>query len=93
MFQDKYLGSIDIDLSRCIFVFSFNDIEKVNKILLDRMKLIYVKGFTTAEKWLLHDYLLPDLLKDYNLYISGYKDECVGNTEENNTALSKKLVF
>jgi ATP-dependent Lon protease len=69
MFQDKYLGSIDIDLSKCIFVFSFNHIEKVNKILLDRMKLIYVKGFTVEEKTVItRDYLLPDLLNDYNLY-------------------------
>jgi ATP-dependent Lon protease len=69
MFQDKYLGSIDIDLSKCIFVFSFNNIEKVNRILLDRMKLIYVKGFTTDEKMVItRDYLLPDLLDEYNLY-------------------------
>ena len=69
MFQDKYLGSIDIDLSKCIFVFSFNHIEKVNRILLDRMKLIYVKGFTVEEKTVItRDYLLPDLLNDYNLH-------------------------
>jgi ATP-dependent Lon protease len=75
MFQDKYLGSIDIDLSKCIFVFSFNHIEKVNKILLDRMKLIYVKGFTVDEKMVItRDYLLPELLKDYNLY---YYDKMV----------------
>ena len=89
MFQDKYLGNIDIDLSRCIFVFSFNNIEKVNKILLDRMKLIYVKGFTIPEKMVItRDYLLPDLLKEYNLYISGYKNENGGNL---NKVLAKNL--
>ncbi len=32
-FTDKYLGNgINIDLSRAIFVFSFNDIEKINPI-------------------------------------------------------------
>jgi ATP-dependent Lon protease len=75
MFQDKYLGSIDIDLSKCIFVFSFNNIEKVNRILLDRMKLIYVKGFTIDEKIVItKNYLLPELLSDYNLY---YYDKIV----------------
>lgn len=69
MFQDKYLGSMDIDLSRCIFVFSFNDITKVSPILLDRMKLIYVNGFTNDEKRVIsRNYLLPDLLNEYNLY-------------------------
>ena len=69
MFQDKYLGNINIDLSKSIFVFSFNDITRVNPILLDRMELIYVKGFTLAEKMrITQDYLLPELLKLYCLY-------------------------
>ena len=32
-FQDKYYSGIDIDLSRAIFVFSFNNIDQVNPIL------------------------------------------------------------
>ena len=69
MFQDKYLGNINIDLSKSIFVFSFNDITRVNPILLDRMELIYVKGFTLPEKMrITRDYLLPELLKLYCLY-------------------------
>lgn len=69
MFQDKYLGNVNIDLSKSIFVFSFNDITRVNPILLDRMELIYVKGFTLAEKMrITQDYLLPELLKLYCLY-------------------------
>ncbi len=69
MFQDKYLGNVNIDLSKSIFVFSFNDITRVNPILLDRMELIYVKGFTLQEKMrITRDYLLPELLKLYCLY-------------------------
>ena len=69
MFQDKYLGNINIDLSKSIFVFSFNDITRVNPILLDRMELIYVKGFTLQEKMrITRDYLLPELLNLYCLY-------------------------
>jgi ATP-dependent Lon protease len=89
MFQDKYLGSIDIDLSKCIFVFSFNHIEKVNRILLDRMKLIYVKGFTTDEKMVItRDYLLPDLLRDYNLY---YRDN--GKTDLTASICNEKPIL
>jgi len=70
-FQDKYLGDINLDLSKSIFVFSFNDITKVNPILLDRMELIYVDGFTNEEKRIIsRDYLLPELLETYNLYSS-----------------------
>jgi ATP-dependent Lon protease len=68
-FQDKYLGDINLDLSKSIFVFSFNNIEKVNPILLDRMELIYVDGFTNDEKKIIsRDYLIPELLDTYNLY-------------------------
>lgn len=70
-FQDKYLGDINLDLSKSIFVFSFNNIEKVNPILLDRMELIYVDGFTNDEKKIIsRDYLIPELLDTYNLYSS-----------------------
>ena len=70
LFQDKYLGNVSMDLSKSVFVFSFNDITKVNPILLDRMELIYVKGFTLQEKRVItKKYLLPDLLKTYQLYL------------------------
>jgi ATP-dependent Lon protease len=76
MFQDKYLGNINIDLSKSIFVFSFNDITRVNPILLDRMELIYVKGFTLPEKMrITRDYLLPELLKLYCLFSQSNNDE------------------
>lgn len=68
-FQDKYLGDINLDLSKSIFVFSFNNIEKVNPILLDRMELIYVDGFTNEEKLIISkQYLIPELLDTYKLY-------------------------
>ena len=50
-FTDKYLGNgINIDLSRAIFVFSFNDIEKINPILRDRIQMIRLTDFTVEEK-------------------------------------------
>ena len=36
-FQDKYFSGIDIDLSKVLFIFSYNDVEKIDKILLDRI--------------------------------------------------------
>ena len=68
LFEDKYFSSIPIDLSKAIFVFSFNDINLVNKILLDRMEVIYVNGFTLEEKIIISKkFLLPDLYNNYNI--------------------------
>lgn len=68
LFQDKYFGSIPFDLSNSIFVFSFNDLSKINKILLDRMELIHVNGFDLKEKLnIAKNYLLPELFNNYNI--------------------------
>ena len=68
-FQDKYFTGIDLDLSRCLFIFSHNNHEKVNPILRDRMYNIEVKGFSMKEKLLIaEDYLLPYALKESGLH-------------------------
>lgn len=68
LFQDKYFGSIPIDLSKAIFVFSFNNINSVNPILLDRMELIKVDKFTKDEKVIItRDYIIPEILNNYNI--------------------------
>lgn len=67
-FQDKYLSGITLDISQSIFIFSFNDISKINPILLDRMELIKVDGFNGNEKLIIaRDYLLLDIMKNYNI--------------------------
>jgi ATP-dependent Lon protease len=66
-FQDKYFSEISIDLSKCLFVFSFNDETLINPILKDRMKVIDVKGYNKKEKIIISKkYLMPELLKEYN---------------------------
>ena len=50
-FNDKYFGNIDLDLSKVIMIFSFNDINKVSRILRDRMKIIKVKGLPITTTW------------------------------------------
>ena len=67
-FQDKYYGDIPFDLSKALFVFSFNDINKINPILRDRMNLIKVDGFTDEDKMIItKDYLLPTIMKEYSI--------------------------
>ena len=66
LFQDNYFPGINIDLSKCLFIFSFNDESKVDRILKDRMYVIHTKGFSTKEKIeITNNYLLPELLSTF----------------------------
>lgn len=59
-FHDKYFADINFDLSKCLFIFSYNDEHKVNPILKDRMYRIKTKGYNQKEKTVItNDYLLP----------------------------------
>lgn len=67
-FNDKYLGPIDLDLSKCIIIFSYNDESKISRILLDRMKIIRVKGYKLLDKLkIARDFLIPSLKKEIGL--------------------------
>jgi flagellar biosynthesis GTPase FlhF len=68
-FQDKYFTGIDLNLSRCLFIFSHNNHEKVNPILRDRMYNIQVGGFSLKEKLVISEqYLVHAALKEVNLF-------------------------
>jgi ATP-dependent Lon protease len=59
-FHDKYFAEIDFDLSKCLFIFSYNDESKVNPILKDRMYRIQTKGYNQKQKTTIsNQYLLP----------------------------------
>lgn len=46
--RDRYFHDIDLDLSSCCFVFTYNDASKVSPILLDRIKRVRMET-PTAE--------------------------------------------
>ena len=78
-FEDKYLSGVPIDLSKVMFVFSANDLNKVDKILLDRMMVINLQGYQQKDKLAIaENYLLPTALQE------------VGLTEK--VALSKEVI-
>lgn len=61
-FHDKYFSEIDLDLSKCLFIFSYNDEKLVNPILKDRMYRIVTKGYETKEKiTIARNYMLPKI--------------------------------
>ena len=67
-FQDKYYGGINIDLSKSIFVFSFNDINMINPILKDRLTIIKLDDFNKTEKLTIcKHYLLRNILTKFNI--------------------------
>jgi len=62
-FHDRYFAGIDLDLSQCLIVFSFNDIGLVSPILKDRMQVIQCPGYSENDKkQILKDYVWPTLL-------------------------------
>ena len=61
-FHDKYFAELDFDLSKCLFIFSYNDESKVNPILRDRMYKISTKGYDSKQKLVIsNQYLLPKI--------------------------------
>lgn len=63
-FHDRYFAGVDFDLSQCLFVFSFNDIDKVHPILRDRMTVIHCGGYNDKDKTvILRDYIWPEILE------------------------------
>jgi ATP-dependent Lon protease len=59
-FHDKYFSEVDFDLSKCLFIFSYNDESLVPPVLLDRMYKINVEGYSTKDKLIIaNKYIIP----------------------------------
>lgn len=75
-FQDRFFQEITFPLNKVIFMFSFNDISKIDKILLDRMEIIDVESYNIKEKVTIsNDYLLKQLCKDIGFEYGSIKFE------------------
>lgn len=61
-FIDKYFAGVKIDLSKALIIFSYNDPELIDRILLDRIHRIRFKSLTKQEKFhVTHNHLLPEI--------------------------------
>lgn len=66
-FQDNYLSNVPIDLSKVFFVIAFNDFEKVDRIVSDRLKIIYITSPTIDDKMnIVRDKMIPDIIESFN---------------------------
>lgn len=63
-FQDKYFSGINIDVSKILFIFSYNDPEQIDKVLLDRIHRIKFENLTINEKiTIVNKFILPEVNK------------------------------
>ena len=88
LFQDNYFPGVNLDLSKALFIFSYNDESKVNKILKDRMYVIHTKGFKTDDKIkICNEYLIPEIFDTFAFDTQEiiFSDEIIKNIIEKYT--------
>ena len=69
-FTDKYFSGIKFDLSKALIIFSYNDRDCIDRVLMDRILEIEVKPLAKSEKIeITKTYLLPEILESvgYNI--------------------------
>lgn len=61
-FQDKYYSGINLDLSKALFIFSYNDPDNIDRILLDRIHRVRFDNLTLDDKMVIvKDYILNEI--------------------------------
>jgi len=67
-FQDKYFNGIDLNLSKALFILSYNDVDAIDKVLLDRIHRIKFDNLSTEDKIIIcNNHLLPEIYKKMGL--------------------------
>ena len=67
-YTDRYFYDVELDLSRCLVIFSYNQEELVNPILRDRMVRIRTDGYNLRDKKAIaRDYLVPRMLAEFSM--------------------------
>lgn len=99
-FQDKYFNGIDLDLSKALIIFSYNDPELIDKILLDRIHRIKFEHLSLQDKIVItKKYLLPEINTNMGLTNSiEFSDDIIKfiiekYTQESGVRKLKELLF
>jgi ATP-dependent Lon protease len=67
-FQDKYFAGIELDLSKVLFILSYNDADAIDKVLLDRVHRIKFDSLSIEDKIeITNKHLLPEIYKNIGL--------------------------
>jgi ATP-dependent Lon protease len=99
-FQDKYFTGIDIDLSKVLFIFSYNDPSLIDRILLDRIHRVKFSHLTLEDKLVISKkYILPELEEKLNIQDNVIMDDNVltyiidNYTNESGVRKLKEILF
>ena len=78
-FQDKYFNGIDLDLSKALFIFSYNDVDAIDRILLDRIHRIKFDALSNDDKIVIvRKYILPEIYEKMGLRdVISFSDEVI----------------
>jgi ATP-dependent Lon protease len=75
-FSDKYFSGIDFDLSKALFIFSYNDADKLNPILRDRLTEIQFTSFKKEDKLVIaKQFLIDKTCKNIGLKTNNFRLE------------------
>ncbi len=67
-FMDKYFDGVRLDLSKVLFIFSYNDFDRLDSILADRIHRIRFENYTIDDKVVIaRDYLVPKIRDEINI--------------------------
>jgi ATP-dependent Lon protease len=61
-FQDKYFSGIDLDLSKALFILSYNNVNAIDSILLDRIHRVKFNNLSLEDKLVIvKNHILPEI--------------------------------
>lgn len=67
---DAYFMGLDLDVSRSIVMFSYNDVDNVNPVLRDRIVEVATDGYRSIEKVAIaQKHLIPQVRRDFGMDI------------------------
>lgn len=67
-FQDRFFQGIDFPLDKVIMIFSYNDANLVDPILLDRLKQIEMDSYTLTDKiQIVKEFIIPEIAESVGL--------------------------
>lgn len=75
---DRYFSGVEFDLSKVLFIFTYNDESLVDKILADRLFKIKVDNYSSTQKYeIAEKHIIPNVIKAF-----GFKSEDISFTKD-----------
>lgn len=97
--QDKYFNGVDLDFSRALIVFSYNDPDSIDRVLLDRIHRVSFSPLCVREKLVIaREYIIPELEQKFNWKLPHISDDILQTiikdyTKEAGVRKFKEILF